>query len=74
MIKLIKLPPRTKFYGFDYTKNLQFRMTGKEWHEYARRETFKVEHGGDTAFGNKCEIYLDGKPVAGLPMANEDDL
>lgn len=72
-IKLIILPPRTKFYGYDYKKNLQFRMTGKEWHQYARRDKFKVEHGGDTAFGNACEIYLDGKPVDGLPMANEEN-
>jgi hypothetical protein len=71
MIKLIKLPPRTKLYGYDYSKNVQLRMTGKEWHAYARRETFKVEHGGDAAFGGRCEIYLDGKPVTGLPIAED---
>ena len=64
-IRLIVLPPRKKFYGYDYGKDQELHMTGKEWHTYAKREQFKTEHGGDTAWGNKCEIYLDGKPMAG---------
>lgn len=54
-----KLPPRTKFWGYDYKKGTLLRMTGKEWHEYAKRETFKSERGGDSAWGSGCEIYWD---------------
>lgn len=61
MIKQFKLPPRTKFYGLDHRKCLQYRMTGKEWHQYARRETFNK--GADYAWGNQCEIWLDKKPL-----------
>lgn len=35
-------------------------MTGKEWHEYAKRETFKSERGADAAWGSGVEIWLDG--------------
>jgi hypothetical protein len=56
----MRLPPRTKFYGWDYKKDEQLRMTGREWHEYAKREEFKVERGGDSARGNHMEIWLDG--------------
>jgi hypothetical protein len=59
-MKTIRLPPRTKFYGWDYTKDAQLRMTGKEWHQYAKLEEFKTERGSDSAWGNKCEIWLDG--------------
>ena len=55
-----KLPPRTKFWGFDYKKAEQLRMTGKEWHEYAKRETFKTERGSDSAWGSGMEVWLDG--------------
>ncbi len=62
-MKQVTLPPRTKFWGWDYNKNQQLRMTGKEWHAYARRAVFKSEHGGDSAFGGGVEIWLDGKNV-----------
>jgi len=65
MIKLIKLPPRTKLYGYDYSKNVQLRMTGKEWHAYARRETAKGELDGDDAVGGLSGIDLDGTFVKG---------
>lgn len=64
-IRLVKLPARTMFYGWCYKKDIQLRMTGKEWHEYAKRSEFKVEHGGDSAFGGNCEIWLDGKNLDG---------
>ena len=60
-VKGTVLPPRTKFYGYDYRKNVELRMTGKEWHAYAKRDTFKTERGSDAAWGNWCEIWLDGK-------------
>jgi hypothetical protein len=59
----MKLPPRTKYYGWDYTKNQQLRMTGKEWHQYAKREEFKNERGSDSAWGSNCEIWLDGTDI-----------
>jgi hypothetical protein len=59
-MKTVCLPPRTKFYGWDYTKDVQLRMTGREWHEYAKRGEFKTERGSDSAWGNKCEVWLDG--------------
>lgn len=64
MIKLIKLPPRRKFWGWDYKKDQQLRMTGKEWHAYARRDQFKTERGGDSAFGGGIEVWLDGTDVS----------
>lgn len=64
MQKQLKLPPRTKFWGWDYGKQEQLRMTGKEWHAYARRDTFKSEHGGDSAFGGGVEVWLDGRDVS----------
>ena len=60
MTKTLRLPQRTKFYGWDYTKWTQLRMTGKEWHAYAKRSEFKTEHGSDSAWGGMCEIWLDG--------------
>lgn len=63
-MKTITLPPRTKFYGWDYTKQQQLRMTGKEWHQYAKRNEFKTERGSDSAWGNLCEIWLDGTDQA----------
>ena len=59
MIKNIKLPPRTKFRGWDYNKQTELRMTGREWHEYAKRETFKTERGADAAWGGRCEVWFD---------------
>jgi len=38
-------------------------MTGKEWHTYAKRETFKSERGSDSAWGSACEIWLDGTDI-----------
>lgn len=56
------LPPRTKFYGWDYNKAQQFRMTGREWMEYAKVRIFKFEYGNDAAYsGNGIEVWLDGK-------------
>lgn len=62
-MKTMRLPQRTKFYGWDYNKDCELRMTGREWHEYAKRDEFKTERGSDSAWGSKCEIYLDGKPM-----------
>ena len=62
-MKKITLPSRTKLWGWDYNKQKQLRMTGKEWHEYAKRETFKSEHGADAAWGGGCEIWLDGTDI-----------
>ncbi len=66
-MKTMTLPPRTKFYGWDYTKQQQLRMTGKEWHQYAKRNEFKTERGSDSAWGNSCEIWLDGTNQAHKP-------
>lgn len=63
----VTLPPRTKFFGWDYNKNVQMRMTGKEWHQYAKRETFKSERASDSAWGNGCEIWLDGTDINSKP-------
>jgi hypothetical protein len=62
--KLATLPPRTKLYGWDYNKAKEFCMTGKEWGQYARVETFKFERGNDAAYsGNGIEVWLDGKDI-----------
>lgn len=64
MYKREKLSPRKKLWGWDYNKAAQFCMTGKEWHEYVRRDAFKIERGGDTAYsGNGVEVWLDGKDI-----------
>jgi len=63
VIKLIKLSPRKKFWGWDYNKNRELRMTGKEWHAHARRDQFKTERGGDSAFGGGIEVWLDGTDI-----------
>jgi hypothetical protein len=67
-MKPIKLPPRTKLYGFDYNKCKELRMTGKEWHIYAKRDQFKHPYdrdARDTAWsGTGCEVWLDGKGLA----------
>jgi hypothetical protein len=62
------LPPRTKFFGWDYNKAIQLRMTGKEWHQYAKLELFNHERGGDSAWGNGCEIWLDGTDINHKPF------
>lgn len=64
MIKLIKLPPRTKLYGWDYNKARELCMTGREWHQYGKRAEFKSERGNDAAWGNGLEVYLDGTPMS----------
>jgi hypothetical protein len=59
-----RLPPRNKLFGWDYNKSVQFRMSGREWHVYAKRDTFKVERGGDAAYsGNGIEVWLDGTDI-----------
>lgn len=63
--KAIVLSPRRKYFGWCYKTDKQLRMTGKEWHEYARRQQFKTEHGSDSAWGNKCEVWLDGRDLNG---------
>lgn len=45
--KQVKLPPRTKFKGFDYSKSVELEMTGKEWHQYGKTETFKLASDRD---------------------------
>jgi hypothetical protein len=64
MQKPIKLPPRTKLYGYDYDKNQILRMTGTEWHTYTKRDVFKHPHdkdSRDTAWsGTGVEVWLDG--------------
>jgi hypothetical protein len=50
-------------YGWDYEKRQQLCMTGKEWHQYAKRDSFKTERGADSAWGNSVEVYVDGKPM-----------
>lgn len=45
--KYTTLPPRTKFEGWDYHKNQRLRMTGKEWHVYAKTDRFKVSRDRD---------------------------
>jgi hypothetical protein len=45
------LKPRSKYFGWDYTKNTQLRMTGKEWHTYAKRELFNYNRGDDSVRG-----------------------
>ena len=62
-MKTMTLPPRTKLFGWCYRKQQQLRMTGKEWHAYARRDQFKTERGGDSAFGGGIEVWLDGTDV-----------
>jgi hypothetical protein len=59
-LKKVSLSSRKMYHGYDYSKDKDFRMTGKEWHQYAKCDDFKCEIGGDTAFGNRLEIYLDG--------------
>lgn len=56
----IVLSPRKKYFGWCYRTSQQLRMTGREWHEYARVEEFKTAHGADSAWRNKCEVWLDG--------------
>jgi hypothetical protein len=43
-------------------------MTGKEWHQHARRETFKTERGADSVWGNSFEIWLDGTDINHKPF------
>ena len=62
-MKTVRLPQRTKLYGWDYNKDCELRMTGREWHEYAKRDEFKTEHGSDSAWGIKCEVWLDGTNI-----------
>ncbi len=61
----IVLPSRKKLYGWDYRKDKQLHMTGKEWHQYADLQQFKTERAADSAWGNKCEVWLDGTDIAG---------
>ena len=47
MKKTIKLRPRVRFSGYDYTKAQPLTMTGREWHAYAKVEAFKVSRDRD---------------------------
>ena len=59
-MKQIKLPPRTKLKGFDYRKSIELQMTGKEWHRYAKADTFRVGRDRDNrdATANHCEVWM----------------
>lgn len=46
-MKHTTLPPRTVFKGYCYHKNQEFKMTGKEWHEYAKTDKFKCSPDKD---------------------------
>ena len=60
-MKLVKLPARAKLWGYDYNKNLELRMTGKEWYNYAKVDEFYTDHGIDAATcGRGVEVWLDG--------------
>jgi hypothetical protein len=59
----MRLPQRTKLYGWDYRKQQMLRMTGKEWHAYAKLTSFKTAYGSDSAWGNMCEVWLDGTDI-----------
>ena len=59
--KTIKLRPRKKYWGWCYRQCRRLHMTGKAWHEYAKLDTFKTDHGADSAWGNKCEVWFDNK-------------
>lgn len=54
-----KLPPRTRFEGFDYSRGRQLEMTGKEWHIYAKVEEFKLARDRDNsdATANGVEVW-----------------
>jgi hypothetical protein len=58
--KSMRLPPRKMLFGFDYNRNQELRMTGKEWHIYAKVDEFKTERASDSAWAKGCEIWLDG--------------
>lgn len=59
MYKLVRLPPRKVFEGFDYSKNRAVSMTGKEWHSYAKVDAFKVSRDRDNrdASANGFEVW-----------------
>lgn len=63
MIKQMRLPPRIKFYGIDHTKGVQYHMTGKEWHQYAKRQTLNYSRDGQFVWGSHLEIWLDREPL-----------
>lgn len=58
-MKQIKLPPRTRFEGFDYNKATKLTMTGREWHAYAKVDLFKISRDRDNrdATANGCEVW-----------------
>ena len=45
--KYITLPPRRTFKGFDYSKATVVEMKGKEWHQYAKADQFKISRDRD---------------------------
>ena len=59
-MKQIKLPPRTRLEGFDYRKGERLTMTGREWHQYAKADTFRQSRDRDNrdATANHCEVWL----------------
>jgi len=57
--KQIKLPLKKVFKGYDYTRNLELQMTGKEWHQHAKVDYFRVAPDRDNrdATGNHNEVW-----------------
>ncbi len=47
MKKPVRLHPRKKYEGFDYSRARSFTMTGREWHQYAKVDTFKLSSDRD---------------------------
>ncbi len=57
--KQIKLRPNRRYKGFDYRRALELEMSGKEWHQHAKVDTFRVAPDKDNrdAVGNQNEIW-----------------
>jgi hypothetical protein len=47
------------FKGYDYTRNLELQMTGKEWHQHAKVDYFRIAPDRDNrdATGNHNEVW-----------------
>lgn len=46
-----RVPPRGKFKGFDYHKDVELEMTGKEWNELIERKGLAWKKVGDPREG-----------------------
>jgi hypothetical protein len=46
-MKSIKLQQRKRFEGFDYAKGQTLAMSGREWHQYAKVEEFRISRDRD---------------------------